>query len=72
MDGEVRRERSIDRGLAYRDMEFAGRNPSVAQRLSAGREPNRIGALSMITPQLCTLSKQIDNKQAVFRDSSAA
>jgi beta-galactosidase len=30
--------------------------PSVAQRLSAGRGPNQIGSLSMITPQLCTLS----------------
>ena len=30
--------------------------PPVAQRLPAGRGPNRLGSLSMITPQLCTLS----------------
>jgi hypothetical protein len=31
--------------------------PSVAHRLPAGREPNQIGSHSMITPQLCTLSR---------------
>jgi hypothetical protein len=44
--------------------------PSVAHRLPAGREPNQIGSHSMITPQLCTLSRP--RKALAIRPTSSA